>query len=171
MRPGGNGDVTDTHMAWHTPRNGGRDCPSPIVVGNYVIGCDMTGIATCYDADDGHIYWKDGSTANSAARPSRLGGLVYFSTEAGKTIVIKPGQEFDSPSPKTALPAGKDEIFLRLADAVRRTAFHPQHERAVLRWEEIVAFRSCERSLLSRSERRHYARISFTSRPCTSVRR
>ncbi len=41
VRPGGSGDVTKTHMAWHTPRKGGRDCPSPIVVGDYIIVCDM----------------------------------------------------------------------------------------------------------------------------------
>ena len=57
MRPGGDGDVTDTHMPWHTPRKGGRDSPSPIVVGKYVIVCDMGGIVTCYDAADGHIYF------------------------------------------------------------------------------------------------------------------
>ena len=43
-------------MAWHTPRSGGRDCPSPIVVGQFIIVCDMAGIVTCYDAADGHIW-------------------------------------------------------------------------------------------------------------------
>ena len=50
VRPGGHGDVTDTHMAWHTPRKGKRDIPSPIVIGNYITVVDMKGIATCYDA-------------------------------------------------------------------------------------------------------------------------
>ena len=33
VRPGGHGDVTATHMAWHAPRKSGRDLPSPIVFG------------------------------------------------------------------------------------------------------------------------------------------
>ena len=33
-------------MAWHTPRMGGRDQPSPIVVGNYLVVADMGGIRT-----------------------------------------------------------------------------------------------------------------------------
>src|SRR5262249_50578914 len=37
VRPGGNGDVTRSHMAWHTPRRGGRDQPSPIVIRKYLI--------------------------------------------------------------------------------------------------------------------------------------
>src|ERR1043165_5284902 len=49
VRPGGKGDVTKTHMAWHTPRKGGRDQPSPIIVGNYLVTADMTGITTSYD--------------------------------------------------------------------------------------------------------------------------
>ena len=57
------------------------------------------------------------------------------------------------------LQLARAEALARLADPVRRTAFHPQHERAVLRGEKIAV------------GLRDYARISFTSRPCTSVRR
>ncbi len=110
VRPGGDGDVTATHMAWHTPRRGGRDCPSPIVVGKFIIVCDMAGVATCYDADDGHVYWKDRLSGKFSGSPIAAKGLVYFLNEAGTTIVIKPGPALEVVA-ENALAAGGDEIF------------------------------------------------------------
>ena len=110
VRPGGDGDVTSTHMAWHTPRQGGRDTPSPIVVGQFIIVCDMGGIATCYDATDGHVYWKNRLEGKYSGSPIAAGGLVYTTNEAGKTLVIKPGPALEVVA-ENELPAGKDEIF------------------------------------------------------------
>ena len=110
VRPGGSGDVTETHMAWHTPRKDGRDCPSPIVVGDYVIVCSMTGIATCYSAKDGHIYWRERLEGKYAGSPIAANGRVYILNEAGKTTVIKPGPKLEVVA-ENELPAGTDEIF------------------------------------------------------------
>ena len=110
VRPGGDGDVTATHMAWHTPRKGGRDCPSPIVVGKFVIVCDMGGVATCYDAAYGRIYWKERLSGKYSGSPIAAAGLVYFVNEAGATTVIKPGPKFEVLA-ENELPAGESEIF------------------------------------------------------------
>ena len=110
VRPGGNGDVTATHMAWHTPRRGGRDCPSPIVVGNYIIVCDMGGVATCYNAENGEIYWKERLPGKFSGSPIAANGLVYFLNESGRTIVIKPGPTLEIVT-ENDLPAEADEIF------------------------------------------------------------
>ncbi|HUE70707.1 MAG TPA: PQQ-binding-like beta-propeller repeat protein [Pirellulaceae bacterium] len=110
VRPGGDGDVTATHMAWHTPRQGGRDCPSPIVVGKFIIVCDMSGVATCYDADDGRIHWKERISGKLSGSPIAASGLVYFLNEEGKTIVVKPGTALKIVA-ENELSAGKDEIF------------------------------------------------------------
>jgi outer membrane protein assembly factor BamB len=110
VRPGGDGDVTDTHMAWHTPRNGGRDCPSPIVIGKYVIVSDMGGIATCYDATTGDIYWKQRVPGKYSGSPIAANGLAYFLNEDGKTVVIEPGESLKIVA-ENDLPPGKDEIF------------------------------------------------------------
>jgi len=110
VRPGGDGDVTSTHMAWHTPRNGGRDCPSPIIVGQFVIVCDRSGVATCYDVADGRIYWKGRLSSETKGSPIVAGGLVYLLNEAGTTVVIKPGPKLEIVA-ENALSAGKDEIF------------------------------------------------------------
>jgi outer membrane protein assembly factor BamB len=110
VRPGGSGNVTETHMAWHTPRSGGRDTPSPIVVGKQVIVCDMSGVATCYDLTDGHMVWKNRLSGRFSGSPIAAGGLVYFLNEGGKTVVLKPGEEFEIVAENALAPA-KDEIF------------------------------------------------------------
>lgn len=110
VRPGGDGDVTATHMAWHTPRKGGRDCPSPIVVGSFIIVCDMGGIATCYDAGDGHIYWKERLPGKYSGSPIAANGFVYITNEDGKTLVIEPGPALKIVA-ENDLPAGSGEIF------------------------------------------------------------
>jgi len=110
VRPGGSGDVTATHMAWHTPRKGGRDCPSPIAIGDFIIVADMGGIATCYDVNDGHVYWKERLNGKHSASPIAANGLAYFLSESGKTYVIKPGPTLDIVS-ENDLPGGKGELF------------------------------------------------------------
>ncbi|QDU30048.1 outer membrane biogenesis protein BamB [Anatilimnocola aggregata] len=110
VKPGGDGDVTDSHMAWHTPRKSGRDCPSPIVIGKYVIVCSLDGIASCYDAVDGHVYWKERIAGKFSASPIAANGLAYFLNEAGKTYAIEPGEALKIVA-ESEIPAGKDEIF------------------------------------------------------------
>ncbi len=129
VRPGGAGDVTDSHMAWHTPRKGGRDCPSPIVVGNFVIVCDMKGVATCYQTTDGREFWKERLGGNYSASPIAAGGLVYFINEAGTTIVIRPGPTLDIVA-ENALSPADDEIF--------RASFAPSEGQLFTRSDRVL---------------------------------
>jgi len=52
IRPGGQGTVTETHMAWHSPRKTGRDLPSPIVVKKTLLAMEQEGedslLTTCW---------------------------------------------------------------------------------------------------------------------------
>jgi outer membrane protein assembly factor BamB len=95
VRPGGSGDVTATRMAWHTPRNGGRDTPSPIVIDGYVVVVDMKGVAACYESKTGRELWKQRICGQIASSPIAAGGLAYFQDEQGETVVIKPGPKLD----------------------------------------------------------------------------
>ena len=112
IKVGGDGDVTKSHMAWHTPRKGGRDIPSPIVVGKFVIMVDTAGIATCYDAVDGHEYWKErlATGPKFTGSPIAVNGLAYFLNEAGTTFVVEPAETLKIVETNT-LTAGEDEIF------------------------------------------------------------
>jgi outer membrane protein assembly factor BamB len=91
VRPGGEGDVTATRMAWHTPRRGGRDQPSPIVVGDYVVVVNMAGIASCYEAATGKELWKERLAGKFSSSPIAAGGLAYFQSDEGITFVLEPG--------------------------------------------------------------------------------
>jgi len=93
VKCGGTGDVTKTHMLWHTPRKTGRDQPSPILVGKYLIVTSMEGIATCYDAGTGKILWSERLNDKYSSSPVAANGLVYFQSDFGKTTVIQPGPE------------------------------------------------------------------------------
>jgi outer membrane protein assembly factor BamB len=96
VRPGGSGDVSETHCAWHTPRTKVRDVSSPIVVGDYMFAIDMKGNgATTYDARTGKVLWTEKIPGTFTASPVESGGLIYINTEAGETLVIRPGLKLD----------------------------------------------------------------------------
>ena len=81
--------MTDTRMLWHTPRKGGRDLSSPILVGDRLFSVSMSGVATSYDAQTGEQIWLDRLSGKYSASPISAGGLVYIQNEAGETSVIK----------------------------------------------------------------------------------
>jgi outer membrane protein assembly factor BamB len=110
IKPGGNGDVTKTHMAWHTPRKEGRDLPSPIVVDRYLVVCSMSGIMTCYDATNGEQLWKERLDGRFSSSPIAAGGHAYFQSEAGVTYVVKPGPTYQLVAENKLAPAD-EEIF------------------------------------------------------------
>jgi outer membrane protein assembly factor BamB len=123
VKPGGQGNVTRSHMVWHTPRRGGRDQPSPLVIGNYLLVADLKGILTCYDARDGKPLWKDRITSSQmTATPFAANGLAYFLAENGQVEIIKPGPKLEAVSHNSidskelfrASPVpSKGQVFLR----------------------------------------------------------
>lgn len=111
VRPGGTGDVTSTHMVWHTPRKSGRDQPSPIVSGDYLLVSNMEGIVNCYDVKSGKDLWKDRiSTARISASPVAAEGKVYFINEGGQVIVVEPGKELKVVA-KNTVGSAANEVF------------------------------------------------------------
>lgn len=110
VRPGGQGDVTKTHMAWHTPRGGGRDLSSPIVVGHHAFVVNMMGIGTCYDATNGKELWRERLGGNYSASPIAVNGLIYIQNESGETLVIEPGDSLKIIA-RNDLGTTDDEIF------------------------------------------------------------
>jgi len=110
VRPGGEGDVTSSRMAWHTPRRVGRDLPSPIVIGDYVIVVGMQGVAVCYDARQGTVVWQDRLGGNYSASPIAAAGLAYFLSEDGTMVVLEPAPEMKVVA-RNKLETTGDEIF------------------------------------------------------------
>jgi outer membrane protein assembly factor BamB len=109
VRPGGRGDVTKTHMAWHTLRKGGRDQPSPILAGDFMVVANMAGLATCYEAPTGKVLWSERLKGSFSSSPVAAGGRVFFQNETGDTTVIEPGPELKVVAENTL--GAKREVF------------------------------------------------------------
>ena len=99
IRPGGSGDVTDTHVVWRTTR-GSPFIPSPLLYGDYLyIVNDMASIGTCFEARTGKTMWQQrlGSAMREgfSASPVGVDGKVFFTNDMGETFVLKAGPEFE----------------------------------------------------------------------------
>lgn len=134
VRPGGSGDVTGSRMVWHAKRTGGRDLPSPAVVGGYVIVSSMSGMVSCNDAKTGESYWSSERMpiprGEFASAPLVANGLVYFqAVYGGQTVVLKPGRKLDVVA-LNSIGADKGEIF--------RATLAPIGGRLYARSEKVV---------------------------------
>jgi outer membrane protein assembly factor BamB len=98
IRPGGSGDVTQTHVAWSTPR-GSPFVPSGIVVGDllYLVN-DMQSILTVYEAKSGALVYQCrmgiAQREGFSASPVAVNGKVFFTNDEGQTFVVQAGREF-----------------------------------------------------------------------------
>ncbi|HEY1174009.1 MAG TPA: PQQ-binding-like beta-propeller repeat protein [Verrucomicrobiae bacterium] len=88
------GDVTDTHVAWSLPK-GGPNTPSMLVVGDEFYMVSDGGIATCADAKTGSVHWQERIGGNYSASPIYAAGRIYFQSEQGMGVVLKPGKTFE----------------------------------------------------------------------------
>lgn len=87
VKPGGRGDVTESHVVW-TNERGTSFVPSAILVGERYYDADDKGIATCYDAKSGEIQWRKRLTGRFTASPVAAEGKVFFTNEKGETTVL-----------------------------------------------------------------------------------
>jgi outer membrane protein assembly factor BamB/dienelactone hydrolase len=87
VRPGGTGDVTNSHVVWHSER-GASFVPSGIVVGERYYVADDKGIASCFDAASGKLLWRKRFEGKFTASPVAAGMILFFTTESGTTLVV-----------------------------------------------------------------------------------
>jgi outer membrane protein assembly factor BamB len=93
IRPGGKGDVTETHVAW-TLTKGAPNTPSLLLVGEELYMVSDGGIASCVDARTGRVHWQERLGGNYSASPIQADGRIYFQNEEGTAVVIRAGKEF-----------------------------------------------------------------------------
>ena len=116
IKPGGTGDVTETHMQWHTPRQCSRDLPSPILVGENLLVMDMRrATLTNYDAKTGQELWKKRVGSNSSgqfsATPVAWNGKAFFVAESGETFVVEPEKSQMKITAVNKVDSADTEIF------------------------------------------------------------
>ena len=119
IRPGGKGNVTDTHIAWRTTR-GAAYVPSPIISGRYLLMVADSGIASCFEARTGKRHWMERLPGGHSPSPISADGLVYFVSDRGVSTIIRPSETFaviaknELGEPVSASPAiSQGQIFLR----------------------------------------------------------
>lgn len=93
IRPGGSGNVTQTHIAWRTTE-GAAYVPSPIIVGEYFLVVSDGGVAHCFEARTGKLAWKERLGEEHASLISAE-GRVYFLNDRGTVNVVKVGPQFE----------------------------------------------------------------------------
>ena len=89
IKPDGQGDVTDTHIAWSTSKST-PSIPSPVIVDDvlYMV-TDKGGIARCLYATSGEEHWKKRLGGDHWASPVFAAGKLYFSSKQGDITVLQ----------------------------------------------------------------------------------
>ena len=93
IRPDGEGDVTDSHIAWRTTK-GAPLTPSVVVVGDELYVVNDAGLASCFDARTGKIHWQERLAGNYSASPLAAGDRIYFQNETGVGTVLAASTTF-----------------------------------------------------------------------------
>ncbi len=94
VRTGGNGLITDTHVAWKVKR-GVSTKPSILLVDELIYMINDTGIASCIEAKTGDVIWQKRVGGEYSASPVYADGRVWLFGEDGKTSVIRAGRTFE----------------------------------------------------------------------------
>jgi outer membrane protein assembly factor BamB len=122
LRPGGRGDVTQSHKLWQFSR--GPDVPTPVSDGTLVFVVTDNGVAYALDAKTGTTIWGPSrlKSGTYSASPVLADGRVYATNEDGMTTVFKAAATFEllaeNPLNDYTLssPAVSDgQIFIRTA--------------------------------------------------------
>jgi outer membrane protein assembly factor BamB len=127
IRPGGRGDVTDSHVIW-TADGVGSGITSPVLYGGYLYAIDDRGIAACVEAATGKVLYTkrlDAAGVKLYASPVAADGKIYAVSREQGTFVLKAGPQFDllatnrlagDPSVFNASPAVHDGQLLLRSD-------------------------------------------------------
>jgi outer membrane protein assembly factor BamB len=98
IKPDGEGNVTETHVAWHhrvkNPREGAY-VPSPIAFDKWFFAVSDDGVLNCFDAKSGEWKWREKLGKHHSASPILADGRLYFIADNGDTYVVKASDKFE----------------------------------------------------------------------------
>ena len=93
VKTDGQGDVTDSAIAWKLDRHVGVYA-SPVLVDGLLYTAAEESYVTCVEAATGQIVWTERIGGKYAASPIYADGRLYFCSQQGVTTVLKPGRTF-----------------------------------------------------------------------------
>ncbi len=125
VKPGGHGDITDTHVVWKNER-GAAYVASPLATAGRLFLAKDGGFATCYDSASGRLIYEKqrlGADGDFYASPIFADGKIYACSSRGVVVVVDAAGEKlnvlarnNLAEPITATPAiSGDTIFVRTA--------------------------------------------------------
>jgi outer membrane protein assembly factor BamB len=98
VRVDGNGDVTETHVAWKSPRQASY-VPSPVYHGGHFYSVLDDGMLCCFNAKSGDTVWEQRLDGRFRSSLVLADGKVYATNDKGVTTVFRATpQGFESAS-------------------------------------------------------------------------
>ncbi|MDX2431050.1 MAG: PQQ-binding-like beta-propeller repeat protein, partial [Bacteroides sp.] len=94
IRPGGEGDVTDTHLLWKNI-TGGPHVPSAVYYQKRLYVINDTGTLSCINALSGQLIWKVRLKGRFSMSPVLSGNKIIITNEKGLTSIFKAGNSFE----------------------------------------------------------------------------
>lgn len=94
VRPDGQGDVTDTHIAWSS----GKSVPkrsSLILKDDLLFMTNDSGVISCRDAKTGDVHWMKRLEGEYWASPLLAENRLYFSSKTGLSPVVAASAEYE----------------------------------------------------------------------------
>jgi outer membrane protein assembly factor BamB len=127
IRPGGQGDITDTHLKWELNRSI-PEIPSTLLYDNLLFMVRNGGLLAAVDATNGKLLYRERLNAPGqySASPVAANGHVYLCSNRGVITVIKAGRQFelthqhDLKDPVFVTPAiDKNTLYVRTEKSLR----------------------------------------------------
>jgi outer membrane protein assembly factor BamB len=124
VRPGGSGDVTDTHRAWRSARVKGS-IGTGVAHGGRLYSISTDGFAVCTELKTGQRLWQkrlegDGDKRTSWSSMLLADGKIYVPNQSGEVFVLRAGGDFEvlatnavNEPTNASLAASGGNLFLR----------------------------------------------------------
>ncbi len=95
IRPGGNGDVTASHVVWRNER-GGPHVPTPAYCNGHLFIVNDTGIAICINASTGETVWQHRLRGRFSMSPLLFDDKLLVISEDGVATAFKASDRFEA---------------------------------------------------------------------------
>ncbi len=129
VKTDGSGDVTDSGVVWRLKTRVGKYA-SPILVDDLMYTAAAESFLTCLEAGTGNVLWTERVGGKFAASPVYASGRLYFFSQEGTTLVLKPGRTLDVLATNTL-----DDGFMA-SPAISGRAFYLRTKSHLYRIEE-----------------------------------
>lgn len=93
IKPTGQGNVTETHIAWRM-EEGAPDICCPVGDDKYVYLLDGSGLLLCCDITSGEIVYEHDLRDNFMASPSIVAGRLFLLSQEGTMYIAEAGPEY-----------------------------------------------------------------------------